>query len=409
MRILLINHYAGSPALGMEYRPFHLAKEWVKAGHEVTIVAASHSHVRVIQPKTQGPVTEELVEGVRYLWLRTPGYSGNGPRRVANMLAFVARLRIHAGELGRKLSPQAVIASSTYPLDIVPARSIARRTGAKLIYEVHDLWPLSPMILGGMSPKHPFIIVMQWAENRAYRWSDKVVSLLPLAKEHMVSHGMSPGKFVHIPNGVVDEDWMNTDGAIPEEHEKKIAALKQDGKFLVCYAGAHGLANSLDAFVESAGKMKDERIHLVLLGDGPARKSLMEKAEGKGLGNISFLPSVPKTAIPAILAKMDVLFISLQKCELFRFGISPNKLLDYMMAGKPIINAVEAGNDPVRDAGCGLSIGAEDPEAIARAAETLAGLDEEERRTMGLKGNLYVREHHDYRKLAQSFLEVLKG
>ena len=155
--------------------------------------------------------------------------------------------------------------------------------------------------------------------------------------------------------------------------------------------------------------MKDERIHLVLLGDGPARKSLMEKAEGKGLGNISFLPSVPKTAIPAILAKMDVLFISLQKCELFRFGISPNNLLDYMMAGKPIINAVEAGNDPVRDAGCGLSIGAEDPEAIARAAETLAGLDEEERRTMGLKGNLYVREHHDYRKLAQSFLEVLKG
>jgi len=407
VKILLVNHYAGTPSHGMEYRPFYMAREWVNAGHEVTVVAASYSHVRIHQPVFSRSWSEEEIAGIRYIWLKTPAYSGNGAKRVVNMAAFVSRLFLAAPRLAKELRPDAVIASSTYPLDIVPARRIARLAGAKLVFEVHDLWPLSPIVLGGMSPLHPFIMVMQWAENRAYRLSDRVVSLLPLAKEHMVRHGMAPAKFAHIPNGILVEEWEHFSGILPEEHEKILKPLKGQGKFLVCYAGAHGLANSLESFVDAARMVEDPLVHFILVGDGPAKKGLIERASRIDLKNITFLPAVPKTAIPEILSRMDALFISLQKCGLFQFGISPNKLLDYMMAGKPVINAVEAGNDPVKEAGCGISIGAEAPAAIARAAGELAGLSDEERAAMGRRGNLYVREHHDYRKLAESFLEVL--
>ena len=99
-------------------------------------------------------------------------------------------------------NPNIVIASSTYPLDIIPAFLIAKKTRAKLIFEVHDLWPLSPIELGGMSPFHPYIMIMQWAENFAYRVSHKVVSILPKTKSHMQKHGLGPDKFAHIPNGI---------------------------------------------------------------------------------------------------------------------------------------------------------------------------------------------------------------
>ena len=177
MNILLINHYAGSPDHGMEFRPYYLARQWTARGHRVTIVAATYSHLRSMQPPEDGPVTDEVRDGIRYLWLRTPGYTGNGIDRIMNMLAFLGRLWLLRGDLERSFQPDVVIASSTYPLDIYPARSIARRTGARLIFEVHDLWPLSPMELGGLSRWHPFIMVMQAAENAAYRSSDAVVNI----------------------------------------------------------------------------------------------------------------------------------------------------------------------------------------------------------------------------------------
>lgn len=207
MNILLINHYAGSLGYGMEYRPYYFAREWVRSGHKVTVVGASYSHLRSKQPKVSQAFEEENVDGIRYVWLKAPAYEGNGFGRIKNMLAFLAGLYRYMDKLAGGVIPDAVIASSTYPLDIYPARRLAKRYRAKLVFEVHDLWPLSPMELGNMPPYHPFIMVMQAAENYAYRHADKVVSLLPKAKEHMVSHGMAEEKFVYIPNGICIEDW----------------------------------------------------------------------------------------------------------------------------------------------------------------------------------------------------------
>ncbi|MBN2746796.1 MAG: glycosyltransferase, partial [Bacteroidales bacterium] len=145
MNIMLINHYAGSPQMGMEYRPYYLAKEWISKGHKVVVIAADNAHVRKIQPIIFASFTSESIDGIEYLWVKTPEYQGNGIARVKNMFSFVSQLNRKASFLSRKYRPDVVIASSTYPLDNYPAHKIAKLSGAIYMYEIHDLWPLSPM------------------------------------------------------------------------------------------------------------------------------------------------------------------------------------------------------------------------------------------------------------------------
>lgn len=405
MNILYVFHYAGSPVHGMSYRPYYMAREWIRQGHNVTIVAASQSHLRSVQPSCPESMTTEILDGIRYLWLRTPPYQGNGLGRVKNMLAFVSRLWRLAPRLARELKPDLVIASSTYPLDIYPSRRIAKVAGARLVFEVHDLWTLSPMELGNMSKWHPFIMVMQQAENYAYRMADKVISMLPKAQEHMCLHGMAPHKFAHVPNGIDVSEWGGTAVPVPDTHNKALNQLKQQQRFIVGYAGAHGVANALDSLLDAALLLREVPVDLVLVGQGPEKERLQQKASDCNLTNVHFLPPVPKEAIPALLVSMDALYIGLQKQPLFRFGISPNKLMDYMMSGKPVVHAIEAGNDMVADSGCGISVEPESPNAIAAAIRQLQSLTAEERREMGQRGQDYVVCHHDYQVLAKNFLD----
>ena len=301
-----------------------------------------------------------------------------------------------------------MIASSTYPLDMIAARRIARRAKARLVFEVHDLWPLSPIELGGMSPRHPFIRLMQWAEDYAYRRADRVVSMLPNAAGHMEAHGMAPEKFRYVPNGFVASEWQEGRTPIPLDHRTILTSLRERGLFLVGYCGAHGLANALESLVEAGSLLRDHQVALVLVGQGPEKATLQRKAEQARLTDVHFLPPVPKVCIPVLLDLLDALFIGLKRTPIFRFGISPNKLIDYMMAGKPVIQAIEAGNDLVAESGCGLSIPPENPQAIADATLRLMALSPAEREAMGLRGREYVLAYHDYRVLAREFLDAMR-
>lgn len=408
MNIVLSNHYAGT-GKSMEYRPYFMARHWAEQGHRVTILLSSYSHLRGDNPDPRGRSHwEEEIDGVRYFWIAGPSYEGNGMGRIRNMLAFCRGLYAFEREINREGAPDAVIASSTYPLEIYPLRKMAKRHGAALIYEVHDLWPLSPMELGGISKYHPYIMLMQAAENYCYKHCDHVVSILPNAKEHMIAHGMKPEKFVCIPNGIVKEDWENRPAGSPVYFEK-LKKYHDEGFFLIGYTGAHGIANALDSYVESGALLRGKKIKLLLIGQGPERERLIRKIEELGLGEVvEALPAVARAEIPGLLAQMDALYIGLQRQPLFRFGVSPNKLMDYMMAAKPVIFAVEAGNDMVAEAGCGVSIPPEDPEAIAQAALSLAETPRSVLAEMGQRGQAYILEHHEYGVLSNRFLEILQ-
>lgn len=409
MNILLINHYAGSNKHGMEYRPFYFSREWVKLGHRVTIAASSFSHLRSQAPTTLGHVTEEEIEGIRYVWLKTPDYQGNGIGRIFNILSFIGKLYQHKTRLLRDCRPDVVIASSTYPLDIFPARNIARKAQARLIFEIHDLWPLTPIELGGMSPWHPYILLMQMAENYAYRVADRVVSMLPKADSYMRKHGMAAYKFAYLPHGIDVEEWEKKKTPIPREHCEVLSRLRNNGHFIVGYAGSHGLANALHTFIETASLLHGYPVTFVLVGQGPEKAALQKKVSELGLTNTIFLPPVPRSCIPELMASMDALFIGYQKKSLYRFGISPNKLMDYMMAAKPVIHAIEAGNDLVAESGCGFSVPPENPAAVAEAVIKLIKMETDQRDIIGLKGRNYVLKNHNYTVLAKQFLEVITG
>jgi glycosyltransferase involved in cell wall biosynthesis len=407
MNILLINHYAGSESLGMEFRPWYLAKEWIKLGHKVTILSASYSHLRTFQPEIHSIYEKKVLDHVNFLFLKTPKYKGNGFKRVLNIFMFVYRLKKFGNKIYNEFKPDIVIASSTYPFDIYPAHQIAKKSKAKLVFEVHDLWPLSPMELGGYSKYHPFIMMIQNAENYAYKNADHVVSLLPNTKLHMMNHGLLSKKFNYIPNGIDISAWEIEEN-IPFEHDKLLSKLKKDKKIIVGYVGTHGLANALNTFIASAKGILNQNIVYVLVGNGNEKEKLIKSADELELNNVYFLPPVQKKVIPSLLSKFDILYIGWSKNKLYRFGISPNKLFDYMMAGKPIIHSVYASNDPVKESNCGISVDPENPRAIAQAIDELTSLGEEEKINMGINAKKYVIDNHNYMILAEEFINIFK-
>jgi glycosyltransferase involved in cell wall biosynthesis len=242
MNILLINHYAGSNDLGMEYRPFFMGKEWVKMGHSVTILSASFAHVRIRQPDVKVDFSEENINGINYCWIKTPKYSGNGFDRLRNMIAFSWKIYKSALLFAKKFTPDVVIASSTYTYDNYGAKRIANRAGARYIYEVHDLWPLSPMELGGISQYHPFILTLQHAENFAYRNADRVISMLPNTLSYMMKHGLRKEKWHYVPNGIHPED-RKAKTPLPESHKSLLDELKEKNNKIIIYTLAFRFLN----------------------------------------------------------------------------------------------------------------------------------------------------------------------
>ena len=411
MNILYLNHYAGSPRHGMEYRPYYLAREWVQAGHAVRMLAADFSHVRTRQLDQAGTRHHELIDGIDYHWYPTPVYAGNGLGRVKNIWRFLRQVWREADRIVREFRPDIVIASSTYPMDIWVAHRIvklARQQGldCRLVFEVHDLWPLSPIELGGMSSAHPFIRLCQAAEDYAYRHADVVVSMLPKVAGHMQDHGLDLRKLHIVPNGITLDEWQGNPPPLREDVAQHMRACKQAGLQLVGYAGSHGTPNALDVMLQAAALLRDAPLAFVLVGDGHEKAALQAQAQQLGLQNVAFFDPIPKAQIPSFLAVTDIAYIGWQRVSIYRFGIAPNKLMDYMMARCVVLHSVEAGNDPVAEAGCGITVPPADPAAIADGLRQLAALDAGARARMGDAGRQFVLEHHTYPVLARRFLQA---
>lgn len=222
----------------------------------------------------------------------------------------------------------------------------------------------------------------------AYKKADAVVTVLANAYEHMKTRGLEESKFNYIPNGVsIDE--MNQ---IEELDEETVNQIPKD-KFIVGYAGTFGIANALDSFIEAAKMSKNyENIAFVLVGE---KEKLLKLSEG--YSNIYFVNSVKKNQVQSILMYFDVCYIGLKKDPLFKYGVSPNKLFDYMYSGKPILYAIDSGDfKPISNINAGFNIDSENPQAILEGVLKLYYMSKEEREEMGNNAKKYVIENHDY-------------
>jgi glycosyltransferase involved in cell wall biosynthesis len=234
------------------------------------------------------------------------------------------------------------------------------------------------------------------------------VSMLPKVHAYMAGRGLDLHKLVIVPNGISPEDWQQTPPALRNDVAEAIRLARQAGRTIVGYAGSMGEPNALDTLLDAARLLRDESIAIVMVGDGHLREHLTARIAEDRLSRVHWFPPIPKPEIPAFLAAIDIAYIGWQRVPIYRFGIAPNKLMDYMMAGCAVLHSVDAGNDPVAESGCGLSVPPGDPQAVAAGLRRLAALSVNERRAMGALGRSHVEAEHAYPVLAHRFIAAVQ-
>ncbi len=403
MNILLINHYAGSPELGMEYRPYYMAKQWVLAGHKVTIVAADRSHLRLKNPKPQENLECQEIDGITYMWVKTPTYNRDLSGRGRNVASFLYKVNFNRSAIIEKAQPNVVIASSTYPFDIYPALKIAQAAKARLVWEVHDLWPLTQTSLYDYSRRSPVVLAIERAQRKALACADHVVSIIPRGDAYLEQYGLKPEKYTHIPNGVMPDQELKTP---PEAAMRLVEASQEQKRFVVMYCGSLGHSNAMEEFILAAPLVKDFA-DFYLVGNGTFKIRLKKMVKEQQLENVFFIDAMPPEEVRALMRLADCLYLGAKESPLYEYGIGMNKLYDYMLAGKPILLALQCGADPVQQAGCGISLGGSSSQKIADGVREMSLLSPAERERMGRSGIDHVLRNHSYPQLAKQFLEVL--
>jgi glycosyltransferase involved in cell wall biosynthesis len=304
--------------------------------------------------------------------------------------AFLAGLRVRQVDLVWGTSPSIFQA--------VTAWLLARLKRVPFLLEVRDLWPAFAIAVGVL--RNPLLIgASRWLERFLYRRADRVMVNSPGFIEHVTRRG---ARWVElVPNGA-DPEMFDPQA----EGRAYRAAHGLDGKFLVLYAGAHGLSNDLGVVLDAARLLADQpAIQFALVGDGKEKARL--QAQAAGLGNVAFLPPVPKARMCEVLAAADACLAILKPLEMYKTTY-PNKVFDYMAAGRPVVLAIDGViRAVVEKTGAGLFAAPGSAEQIACAVRALAA-DPQRARAMGLAGRRAVERHFSRRALAEKLLLVIE-
>lgn len=399
--IWIINQTAGTLNSGWGERHLFLANEWKKKGYKTYIFSGSYNHLFTKQPVTNGQkiTLEQVDESITFCWVRCPKYKDGGYRKFISNIVFTIRLFFL--NLKAFPKPEVIIVSSMPIFPIVVGNYFKRKFSVKkLIVEIRDLWPLTPMYLKGMSRYNPLVMFVSWFEKYAYRKSDRIVSLLPNAHIHIDAISKAPKKFKYIPNGM-DLNLLPSE-KLPEKTLHKISS----NKFVIGYAGTLGFANAMSFFVEASTLLKDDnRFHFVIVGDGPLKQSLT-KMIPDDQNNITFIDKVKKSQVQEIISHFSVCYLSRYKSKLYHYGVSYNKYFDYMLAQKPILESSEHINDQVEQSDCGLIVAPEDPSEIVKGVKSMYEMGQERRNELGMNGYKFLLSHHTYETLSNSYLEL---
>lgn len=396
--VWIVKQYAVTPDLPGNTRHYELGRRLVERGYDVTVLASSfhYSQHRDVRLDAGESIKVEHVDGVEFVWIRCFPFYRNDWRRAVHMLDFMWR----AYRVGRRLprlrsaagAPNVVLGCSVPPFAALAGYWLSRRFGCRFLLEVGDLWPQTLIDMGAVSERHPVARLLHRLEVFLYRRAERIITPLPNAARYIAQQGIAGERIVWIPNGV-------DIGAFP------VKEPADESDFVVMYAGVHGHAQSLETIVEAAGIVQRRGIsavRFVLVGDGPEKSKLRALAERDRIRNLEFHDSVPRAEIPSVLERVQAVIFSLRDTRTFReYGVGSKKLFDYLAAGVPVIFAARAANDPVSEAGCGMSIAPGDAAGLADAVVGLYDLTEQERRAMGERARRFAEAHYDWGILAE--------
>lgn len=406
MNVWLINHYAVPPQYYPLARTTNFAKYLIAMGHEVTIFCASSVHNSDINLIEDGKLyREETVDGVHYVYVGCQGYKGNGIARILNMLEFPRKLK----KVCKKFSkPDAVVASSMTLQAAKCGIVLARKYGAKAVVEISDLWPETIVAYGIAGPKNPAVIYLRRMEKWIYIHADAVIFTMEGAYDYILEQGWKkeiPASKVHFINNGVDLEQFCYNRI---HHPIEDVDLDNAELFKVVYTGSIRQVNNLGLLLDAAKKVNNPNIRFLIWGDGTEREMLERRCTEEGLHNVIFKGRVDKRYIPYIVSKADLNFAHNSPQKLFRFGISFNKIFDYLAAEKPILCDFPCKYNPVIQSGAGISTTEAKPAEIAAAIEQMACLSLEEYKVYCDAAGKAAQEY-DFRVLTQKLVDVIEG
>jgi glycosyltransferase involved in cell wall biosynthesis len=346
------------------------------------------------------------VNGVNYRLLRTPRYQGSGLARGVNVLAGLAQSLRYADRVVKGAKPDLVLAGTVYQVDNYPALKIARKHGAVFFRETRDLWPLTLLELGGMKPSHPFVRLVQKAEDYGYQHADMVCTTLEDSFDYMQSHGLDRARWAFTPQCA--ESAMPEPAPLPEAHRAAFLEARAKGKFIALFAGGFNPYADLMTVIRAA-KYAGDQTQFMLVGQGPVKPQMDALIASEGIKNVRILDQIPKGALGEIFSLSDVGLVGFSKARIFNFGISPNKLFDYLAHELPAMLYCDSRKNPVVSSGAGFQIPAEDPKALAEAVRKLMAIPTDARREMGRRGKKFLEQNHHLPKVAARYLEMAEG
>lgn len=403
MKIVCVSKYAAIPKYGSNARHFSICKEWVKLGHDVTLVS-SNSHMTPNIGEINGDYYEEVVDGVRIIWIKMPKYKkATSFIRIFSWFLFELRIRLNYKKLCLD-SPDIIYCSSLSLLSAFTGIFFKRKFGSKFVFEVRDIWPMSLTDLMGVSKKHPLVLFLSWVEKKAYLNADLIVGTMPGLHLHVKNVINTDFKCICIPQGLDMDFYNNGQEKLDDDFVNKYIP---NDKFTVTYAGTMAIGYALDKVIDAAIKIEtiNKNIHFLFLGSGDMKKELENYSSS--VRNVTFVPKIRKNQVVDFLSRSSILLHSFQMKPIFEYGISPNKFIDYMYSNRPIIVMFSGYRSLINEAGCGEFIPSEDVDALVNKILEYCNKSETELNNIGTNGKLFALNNLAFDKLAKNFLDQI--
>lgn len=397
--IWIVNHYASH----LEERHLNLAENFASQGFRTVVITSSfhHGYHAYMYEDDYNLVERQL--DVYFIYLKSkPGYQTNGAKRILNMVDFCRQYFRYQSRIARELgAPDFVIGSSAPPFMWELGYKTAKRYKAKFIAEFRDIWPLSLIEVQGINPGHPLVKVFGSMEKKAYARADAIVCTMPFAYKHVCDDMGYPRYKVHwMPNGLNIEKADIGGEPLPKELDDYLSS-----HWCCIYIGSIVKSESVDYILESWRKVKNKDICLAIIGDGNVSPLIDEMIEKIGGDRVRHFSSIAKEQIPMALQKAHCCLAALPDYPMYRFGLSMNKLSDYLYSGKPIVFACDVEN-VVKEAG-GVVVPFGNQQMMADAIEDVVNLTESELCDIYIRERKIIKEQFDYRVIANHYLEMM--
>jgi glycosyltransferase involved in cell wall biosynthesis len=380
-------------------RHHELARYFSEQGHKVTIITSPISYLTGKASHSKIPWVEKQTDGESITILRAYAYPSlhrSFAHRLINFFSFM----LSSFLVGVGVKKLDLVWGTSPPIfQGLTAWALAKLKRVPFLFEVRDLWPAFAISVGVLH--QPVLIKLsEWLERFLYQHADLVVVNSPGYIQHVQNRGAHQVELV--PNGT---DTTMFCPSIDGTSFRQAHAL--ENKFVALYAGAHGMSNDLGVVLEAAKRILPRKeIVIVLLGDGKDKASLQAQSARDGLDNVIFLTPIPKVDMPYALAAADACIAILKPVDLYKTTY-PNKVFDYMAAGKPVLLAIDGViREVIENAGAGIPIPPGNPEALANAILSLAD-DPELAHRMGKQARQYVETNFDRSNLASKFMGII--